>query len=195
MRSSEARQRAYARAFATAACAMLGACAGAQGTAAKTGATSPVACAGPADAPAGVRARAAALQGAVEAGPLYIAATRGSAVSTCSVRHDAGAIELTYTLRDGGALRSSQDPRIEYYEQQVRFASPPAESPVEILQRAELAAYGAKGCGIEWRKPHERTRQGESTVEVFRGNVCNCQGRVSRDERGRVTTLALRSAC
>jgi hypothetical protein len=142
-----------------------------------------------------VRARAAALQRAIEAGPLYTAATATSAVSTCEVRHDSDAISLTYTLRDGGAVRARQDQRIEYSDQEARFVSPPAEAPLAILQRAEHAAYGSKGCGIEWQKPDERTRDGESTTEVFRGNVCHCQGRVTRDARGRVTALALRSAC
>ena len=41
----------------------------------------------------------------------------------------------------------------------------------------------------------EKTQDGESSVEVFRGSVCNCQGRMVRDTRGRVTALVLRSAC
>ena len=64
-------------------------------------------CSGPADAPADVRERVAALERAAEGGPLYAAATRDSAVSKCRVGSEGAAVTLSYeTLRAEALSRS-----------------------------------------------------------------------------------------
>ena len=80
---------------------------------------------------------------------------------------------------------------------EVRFAIPPPEPVADVLVRAEQAAFGAAGCGINWKHPETRAAEGNpgTTESVFRGDTCNCQARVRRDAAGRVTGLALRSNC
>jgi len=128
----------------------------------------------------------------VERGPLFAIAA-GAGIEDCSIEEKTGVIDLRYAFRDGGWLHAKRDPRIEYTEREVRFASPLAEDPLAVLRRAEQAAFGAAGCGIDWRLS-ETEAQGAASEAVFRGDVCNCQARVRRED-GRVVGLTLRSAC
>ena len=65
-----------------------------------------------------------------------------------------------------------------------------------LLQRTERWAFGDKGCSIAWkRSPVRETGPTPGSRElVYRGEDCNCQGRVvySGDV---VTGLVFRSAC
>jgi hypothetical protein len=139
----------------------------------------------------------ASLRRSVETGPFYTISASTSVVAACRVSRDADAITLDYTFRDGGSLRVTRNPRIEYSDQEVRFASPPGEGPVAVLTRAEEAAFGAKGCGIDWRQPETRPAGDDASVTeiIYRGDVCNCQARVRSDAAGRVAGLVFRSAC
>jgi hypothetical protein len=108
-----------------------------------------------------------------------------------------GAIKLEYTFRDGASMHVTRSQETEYTDQEVRLSSPLTESPVAVLTRAEQAAFGAKGCGIDWGKL-ETTQPGDepgATESIYRGNVCNCQARARADTAGRVLRLQLRSAC
>lgn len=138
----------------------------------------------------------ATLRRSVEAGPLY-AIANATGLSTCRATFASGMMELEYGFRDGASLSVKRDESIEYGEQQVRFASPPAEDPVVVLTRAERAMFGADGCSIDWRQSEtQRTDDGSGQVEtVFRGEACNCQARIRRNVSGDVVGLALRSAC
>jgi hypothetical protein len=133
----------------------------------------------------------------VEAGPFYALSSAKPGVATCRASEEADTIALEYTFRDGGWLRVKRQPSIEYTEQEVRFASPLDENPVAVLTLAEQAAFGAKGCGIDWRQPEKRPAGDSASVTemIYRGDVCNCQGRVRSDAAGRVTGLVFRSAC
>ena len=139
----------------------------------------------------------AALRRSVEAGPLYAAVVTASAVVTCRVRHESGSMTLEYQFRDAGWLHVKRDARIEYTEQEANFAAPPAEPPEALLARAEQAAFGVSGCGIDWRQPETPAVEEDSGTKdtVFRGDVCSCQARIRRDGGGRVVGLALRSTC
>jgi hypothetical protein len=68
---------------------------------------------------------------------------------------------------------------------------------VALLRRAEHAAFGRDGCGIDWRAPAAETapEQPDARSDVFRGDVCNCQARIGRDARGRTRTLGFSSTC
>ena len=137
-----------------------------------------------------------ALRRSVETGPFYAIGSR-SGVASCRVTRDADAIRLEYTFRDGASLRVTRNPKIEYTDQEVRLVSPPSESAVAVLTRAEQAAFDAKGCGIDWRQP-ETAPAGDdprATERIYRGDVCNCQARARSDASGRVVRLQLRSAC
>lgn len=155
-------------------------------------------CAVLADAAKPQQAQASAWQLSVERGPLYAAATTTSPVVACDFRWEVdGQITLTYRLRDGGSLRALRNPAIEYTEQTARFSLPVADNPLALLARAERAAFGDSGCGINWQQADIQPADDERgvTETVYRGEACNCQARVRRDAAGRVRGLLLRSAC
>jgi hypothetical protein len=69
-------------------------------------------------------------------------------------------------------------------------------SVINELTDAEQAAFGADGCGIDWRQPETRPPDAERVTEtIYRGDVCNCQARVRSDTAGHVAGLIVRSAC
>jgi hypothetical protein len=109
----------------------------------------------------------------------------------------AGVITLDYSFRDGGWLHVKRDPRIEYNDQEARFELPPGANPIAILTRAEMVAFGDKGCGIDWSESEKAPAADDaSAIEtIFRGDVCNCQARFRSNAAGRVVGLSLRSAC
>jgi hypothetical protein len=132
----------------------------------------------------------------VEAGPLYAVASRAG-LAGCHSSVEDGAIRLEYTFRDGASLHVTRSQETEYTDQEVRLTSPLTESPVAVLTRAEQAAFGARGCGIDWRKvaTARPSDEPEATESIYRGDVCNCQARARADASGRVLRLQLRSAC
>ena len=132
----------------------------------------------------------------VERGPLYEIASR-SGVASCRIHQDSDAVRLEYMFRDGTTLRATRNPQIESSDQEVRLATPRVENPVPALTRAENAAFGDKGCGINWRTPESKPATDDATVTdtVYRGDTCNCQARTRTDAAGRVLTMSLRSAC
>jgi len=133
----------------------------------------------------------------VEAGPLYSLSTKRAGIATCSAKYETGVLTLEYNFRDKGWLRVKRDSRIEYNDQEVRFGSPLEEEPKAILKRAELAAFGKDGCGIDWeqfeKQPTPDDPQGVETI--FRGDTCNCQARIRTDAAGRTIGLKFRSTC
>lgn len=135
-----------------------------------------------------------ALRRSVEQGPLYtIGAAAG--VRECRVSAESGAITLDYAFGSGGSLRVKRDQRIEYTEQDARYTLPASEEPVSVLKRAERAAFGTQGCGIDWTRSESAPAKDGAAETVFRGDVCNCQARMRRDGAGHVVGLTLRSAC
>ena len=139
----------------------------------------------------------ASLRRTVEMGPLYTIPATRSGVTACRIGYDEGVITLEYTFRDGGWLHVKRDSRIEYNDQEARFALPPTEDAVAVLTRAERAAFGDKGCGIDFKEKENQPADDDPTATetIFRGDVCNCQARFRTNTAGRVTGLLLRSAC
>jgi hypothetical protein len=139
---------------------------------------------------------ATALRDAVERGPLYLSAAK-SGVASCQVTHEPDEVTVEYKFRDGGWLRVAHQPKLEYTDQEVRFATPLAEDPIALLTGAEQKAFPPKGCGIDWRQEDTQPADDDANAResIYRGDVCNCQGRVRRDPAGRVMGLLLRSAC
>jgi hypothetical protein len=149
-------------------------------------------------APRETGATLAALRRSVETGPLYAAAADASGVAPmCRVHHDPDRTVLEYRFRDGAALRMERDARIEYTSQEAWLVRHLPEPAANVLTRAERAAFGVAGCGIDWQHPETRPADGNTgaTDTIFRGTACNCQARVRRNVDGRVAELALRSTC
>ena len=139
----------------------------------------------------------ASLRRTVETGPIYALMTRKAGLASCRIGNESGRLELDYRFRDGGSLRVRHDPRIEYNDQEARFATPLAEDAVALLTRVEQASFGATGCSIDWRRAETQPASDDAraTESIYRGDTCNCQARVRRDPAGRVTGLVFRSAC
>jgi hypothetical protein len=106
-------------------------------------------------------------------------------------------MELDYRFRDGSRLHVARDDGIEFSEQTLEVASPMTEDPLLLLQRAERASFGDKGCAIGWQSPNTQSSAANAvrSEDVFYGEICNCQARVGRDATNRVIALTLRSAC
>jgi hypothetical protein len=136
-------------------------------------------------------------QRTLEAGPLFAVFTGKAPVASCRIGFDAGTASLEYQFQDGGWFRAKRDPSIEYSDYEAHLGAPPAEDPVAILTRAERAAFGDAGCGIDWKESESRPAADMPGVTdtIFRGDSCNCQARVRKDGGGRVVGLSLRSAC
>jgi len=142
------------------------------------------------------RAAVDALRRAAETGPMFVAAAT-TGIDSCEIAVDAGVVTLEYRFRGDSWLRVKQDPRIEYMDSEVRFGTPLTQDPLPILTRAEQAAFGAGGCGIDWKTGESRPlaeEPGASEV-IYRGDSCNCQARVRHDRAGQVIGLILRSTC
>jgi hypothetical protein len=139
----------------------------------------------------------AAFQRAVEASPLFTVPASRSAVASCRVGVESGVASVEYQFGDGGWLRAKQDARIESTDVEVRAGIPSSENPLSILARAERAAFGDNGCGIDWKeKETHRAEDDPRAVEaIYRGDTCNCQARIRSDAAGRIIGLTLRSAC
>ena len=146
---------------------------------------------------AGQSASAAALRESAESGPFYSAAVSRSTRTACSITADGDSLTVTYGFADGSTLRVTRDATIEYSDQEATFAEPPSEDAVALLRRAEVSAFGADGCGIDWQRPSAAQAEGNPAVTetTYRGDVCNCQALVRADAAGRTIGLAMRSTC
>jgi hypothetical protein len=139
-----------------------------------------------------------ALRDSIEAGPFYTIPAAARGVADCRVRYlPGGFVKLEYRFKGDGALRVKHDAMIEYTEQSADMTLGPGDDPQAILVRAEQAAFGPDGCGIDWSQPKEQPARDNPSVKetVFRGDVCNCQARIRRDAKGQAVGLVLRSAC
>jgi hypothetical protein len=137
------------------------------------------------------------LRDAVERSPFYAVSAARIGVKTCHATQSSDEQKLEYTFRDGGWLHVTRQRRIEYSDQEVRFATPLADDPMTVLADAERAAFGNEGCGMTWRDARTRPAEDDANAKetIYFGDVCNCQARVRTNAAGRVTGLLLRSAC
>ena len=74
-----------------------------------------------------------ALRRTAEMGPLFAVPAARAGLAECNINYESGLIALEYRFRDGSWLRVKRDSRIEYNDQELRLASPPAEDPLAIL--------------------------------------------------------------
>lgn len=140
----------------------------------------------------------AALRHTIEASRLYKVPADAEGLAACRIRYPDGlALQVEYRFNRGGSLWVKRDPRIEYTELDARYRLPPGVAAKDLLVDAEQSLFGQSGCGIEWRDPETRPADGEPgvTETIYRGEVCNCQGRVRTDADGQIVGLSFRSAC
>jgi hypothetical protein len=107
-----------------------------------------------------------------------------------------GSIRLEYVSSKGAKLEARRDPAIEFTEQRLSATGLSRKTAVALLQRTERWAFGDKGCSISWKK--SPTREAGPTADsrelAYRGDVCNCQGRIVYTGNT-LTGLVFRSAC
>lgn len=132
-------------------------------------------------------------KGSLELSPLV--SHLGQQIS-CAARADDGSIRLEYVSSKGAKLEAQHDPAIEFTEQRLSVTGLSQKTAVALLQRTERWAFGDKGCSIAWKKSPTREAGSSSNSHefVYRGDVCNCQGRLVHTGNA-LTGLVFRSAC
>lgn len=133
----------------------------------------------------------------LEKGPFYRTMVKRLGVAqTCSARAEEGAIILSYEFEGGASLAAKRVPSIEFSEQQITVSNLDQHEAVDLLREAERDFFSTDGCGISWRKaPMKEAGSTSDAYElVYRGDVCNCQGRLLYQE-GALVALVFRSAC
>jgi hypothetical protein len=143
-------------------------------------------------------ALAKSLQRNIETSPLYTIPASTVGFSTCRIHYyPEGLIELEYHFRAGAWLRVRNDETIEYTEQSARFNLTSKEHPEAMLARAERAAFGVDGCGIDWHQSEIQQAEDDGNLAdtLFRGDICNCQASIRRNASGHIVRFMLRSAC
>jgi len=137
------------------------------------------------------------LQQRVTVGPFYKELLRkfGSPKS-CNAKLDGETITLSYAFRNHAHLEARASSSIEYSQQRVDFRGLNTEQAKALLRAAESDSFGLSGCGMDWDKPETDStgKQPGSHAVVFRGDSCNCQGRVLY-EGNSVVALILSNSC
>lgn len=133
----------------------------------------------------------------VEEGPFYRAILRRRGhPKTCSARTENEAILLSYRFAHNGRLDAKRDPAIEFTEQRMTLSKLTKQEGIALLRAVERTSSGNSGCGILWNEPStEQPGAGGGTQDIiYRGDVCNCQARLTYQDKILVAFL-FRSAC
>ena len=141
--------------------------------------------------------QATELQQKVEAGPFYNEMLRRfGKPKSCELKTDGESIALSFGFRQDAHLDARMDSSIESSEQSAELRGLSQRTALMLLKKAEKDLYGPDGCGIDWGRPQDVPIENQkgSHAAVFRGDSCNCQGRVIY--RGvSVVGFRLSSAC
>lgn len=133
----------------------------------------------------------------VRHGPFYAELVRRfGQPGSCDIGVTAGSLRLAYTFRTGTGLEARRNAAAEYSEQRLQIEGMDTKAALALLKRAEKDAFGADGCGILWDHPAEEEpgEQAGSRQQIYRGETCNCQGRILYRDQA-VVGLVLSSAC
>jgi hypothetical protein len=161
------------------------------------GVASPRACPKLASGSAELQQQYEAFRTSVEKGPFYkTALKRLGAARTCNMKVEEQTILLSYEFERGASLVTKRDPSIEFSEQRLNMNTLDQHAAVALLREAERDFFSSERCGIAW---HASPQKEEGTTAgayelVYRGDVCNCQGRLLY-QKGALVTLIFRSAC
>lgn len=133
----------------------------------------------------------------LEKGPFYkTMVKRLGLAQTCSAREEEGAIILLYGFEGGASLTAKRVPLIEFSEQRITVSNLDQQEAVDLIRETERDFFSTDGCGIAWQDAP--TKEADSTSDtyelVYRGEVCNCQGRLVY-QKGALVALVFRSAC
>jgi hypothetical protein len=115
---------------------------------------------------------------------------------SCKARVDDGSIRLVYESGKGDKLEAQRERAIEATETRLTSRGLSEDAGLALLQRTEQWAFGEKGCSIAWKKaPDKEAGPTPNSRElVYRGDDCNCQGRLVYTGNT-LSSLIFRSAC
>jgi hypothetical protein len=136
-------------------------------------------------------------QGRIESGPFFKELLRRfRKLERCEIGLEDAGIRLSYVFGENARLDARANPVIEFSEQNMQLQGIKENSAVSLLKKTEKESFGGGGCGIKWDHPIEDSSKGlpRSRDIVYRGDICNCQGRVIH-MGNRVVALVFRSAC
>ncbi len=114
----------------------------------------------------------------------------------CELKTDGDTITISYTFRNHGRLKARVSPSIEYAEQRADLPGLSSERARSLLKAAEEDSFHPAGCGMDWSKPEvvATEKPPGSHAVVFRGDSCNCQGRVLYQDNS-VVGIVLSHSC
>jgi hypothetical protein len=132
----------------------------------------------------------------VESGAFFRAAIRQSGKpKSCRMKLADVDTTVRYVFNGNASLEAEIDPSIEYSEQRLQLGGTNEKTAVALLKEEEVDSFGHSGCGIRWGHGTRESSETPGAFEVvYRGDVCNCQGRlVTRGAS--IVELVLTSTC
>lgn len=149
------------------------------------------------DVPASRQKEVRQFQDHVESGPLYKELERRiGKPGACKINLEDENMTLSCAFPSNMRLEARTNPRIEFSEQRVELRGLGQKKALALLKQSEIDSFGRDGCGVKWNRPVEEAsaRPAGSREVVYRGDTCNCQGRVVY-ENNSIVALVWRSAC
>jgi hypothetical protein len=141
-------------------------------------------------------AQAAKFQKMVQGGPFYKELVRRSGKSgACQIGKEGENILLTCQFHGAARLEARSNSAIEFSEQKIEVQKISRKMALALLRETEKYSFGPKGCSVNWDRAADSENESNGSREVaYRGDTCNCQGRlVYRADS--VVGLIWRSAC
>jgi hypothetical protein len=141
-------------------------------------------------------AQATKFQQIVQGGPFYKELVRLSGRSgACQLGNEGENILLTCKFRDVGRFEARSNPAIEFSEQKIEVQQISRKKALALLRETEKYSFGPKGCSVNWNRAADSENESNGSREVaYRGDTCNCQGRLVYRANS-VVGLIWRSAC
>lgn len=141
-------------------------------------------------------AQSTKFQQMVQGGPFYKELVRLSGRSgACQLGNEGENILLTCKFHDMGSLEARSNPAIEFSEQKIEVQEISRKKAMALLRETEKYSFGPKGCSVNWNRVAGSEDESNGSREVaYRGNTCNCQGRMVYRANS-IVGLIWRSAC
>jgi hypothetical protein len=133
----------------------------------------------------------------VETGPFYKELVRRTRkAGSCQVALDDQNIVLSYAFDGTARIEAKITPGIEFSEERLEMRDMTENLAIQLLKETETHFFGRMRCGMNWKQPAQEISGQQPGLRevVYRGDVCNCQARMTYDGQF-VVSLVFRSAC
>jgi hypothetical protein len=151
----------------------------------------------PEDVPASRQKEVQQFRDRVEAGPLYKELLRRvGKPGACKTHLEGETITLSCVFPSEMRLEARANTKIEFSEQRVELPGVNKREALTLLKESEKESFGRDSCGVHWNRPVEKPSPDSAGTRevVYRGDICNCQGRVIY-KNSSIVALVWRSAC